>query len=220
MMIGCQSIGRRHMRSRAASRPYLAFTLIEILVVCAIIGIVMTMAIPAIYRQLHPESMDKAVRDVKELCDTARGHAVLNRTTMKLRIRPYDKQLDVVQGGGGRMGGLHAYDPQPERLESKDLAGEEWRMPDRQAPARGGGGPGGEGKFSAKLSDQIHIEGIRVNLKDYTEDEVVEVNFYQNGTSDEFSLFLASNKSADRRQIWLEVATALAAVENDYRKFR
>lgn len=194
------------------------FTLIEILVVCAIIGIVMTMSIPSIYRQLRPESMQKAVTDIKEACDTARGHAVLNRTTMKLVIRTFEKQISVAPGSSGpRFDPTAGYDPQPGRLESKNVAGEEWRMPDRQAPT--GGGSGG-GTFSAKLSDNIAIEGIRVNLKDYTEDEVVEVNFYPNGTCDEFSIFLASRDSADRRQISLEVATGLVDIESDPRKFR
>jgi prepilin-type N-terminal cleavage/methylation domain-containing protein len=50
------------MRQRRPVRKA-AFTLIEIMVVCAIIGIVMTIAIPSIYRQLHPESMQKAVNE-------------------------------------------------------------------------------------------------------------------------------------------------------------
>src|SRR6266481_1549762 len=39
----------------------LAFTLLEIMVVVAIMGIVMTVAIPSLYHQLHPDSMRKAV---------------------------------------------------------------------------------------------------------------------------------------------------------------
>ena len=189
-------------------RPRAAFTLIEIMVVCAIIGIVMTISIPSIYRQLHPESMQKAVNDIKEACDLARGHAVLNNSTMKLVINVREKQVSVVQGEAKRSEPVTM-----ERLESKNVAGEEWRMPDReQAPAAAG-------VFTAKLADSIRIEGIRLNLMDYTEDEVVEVNFYKNGTCDEFSMFL-QHQEGERRQIWLEVATALADFETDYRKFR
>ena len=187
-------------------RPRAAFTLIEIMVVCAIIGIVMTISIPSIYRQLHPESMQKAVSDIKEACDLARGHAVLNGSTMKLVINTREKQVSVVQGQASRAEPM-------ERLESKSVSGEEWRMPDKQPAAASGS------VFTAKLADSIRLEGIRLNMMDYSEDEVVEVNFYKNGTCDEFSLFLL-HQEGERRQIWLEVATALADFESDPRKFR
>jgi prepilin-type N-terminal cleavage/methylation domain-containing protein len=186
-------------------RPRAAFTLIEIMVVCAIISIVMTIAVPSIYRQLRPESMQKAVNDIKDACDLARGHAVLNGSTMKLVINNREKQISVMQGEASRSESM-------DRLESKSVSGEEWRMPDKQPSA-------GAGVFTAKLADSIRIEGIRLNLKDYTEDEVVEVNFYKNGTCDEFSMFLW-HQEGERRQIWLEVATALVDFESDPRKFR
>ena len=196
------------MTLRQTYRLRAAFTLIEIMVVCAIIGIVMTIAIPSIYRQLHPESMQKAVSDIKEACDLARGHAVLNGSTMKLVINVREKQVSVVQGEAKRSEPVSM-----DRLESKNVAGEEWRMPDReQAPAAGG-------VFTAKLADSIMLEGIRLNLMDYTEDEVVEVNFYKNGTCDEFSIFIA-DREGERRQIWLEVATALADIRTDPRTFK
>jgi len=192
-----------------AIRRRAAFTLIEIMVVCAIIGIVMTIAIPSIYRQLHPESMQKAVTDVLEACSHARAHAVLNDTIMELVIRPGDKQIEVVQGSV-------APPPQADRLESHDVSGQEWRMPERDAAPTGGGG----GIFTAKLADRIQIEGIRLNFLDFTEDEVVRVRFYPNGTSDEFSMFLFHNETGERRQIALEVVTAIADVESDPTKFR
>jgi prepilin-type N-terminal cleavage/methylation domain-containing protein len=185
-----------------------AFTLIEIMVVCAIIGIVMTIAIPSIYRQLHPESMQKAVTDVLEACSHARAHAVLNDTITELVIRPADRQIEVVQGST-------APPPQADRLESHDVSGQEWRMPERAAASSGGGGI-----FTAKLADRIQIEGIRLNFLDFTEDEVVRVRFYPNGTSDEFSLFLFHDQTGERRQIALEVVTAIADVESDPNKFR
>jgi prepilin-type N-terminal cleavage/methylation domain-containing protein len=198
--------GERKVQNGVNTRS--GFTLIEIMVVCAIIGIVMTIAIPSIYRQLHPESMQKAVTDVLEACSHARAHAVLNDTPMELVIRPADKQIEVVQGSTAP--------PPPDRLESLDVSGQEWRMPERDAKPSGGG----SGIFTAKLSDRIQIEGIRLNFLDFTEDEVVRVRFYPNGTSDEFSLFLVHEETGERRQIALEVVTAIADVESDARKFR
>src|SRR6266581_2780388 len=76
-----------------ASRP--AFTLIEIMVVVAIMGIVMTIAIPTVYQQLHPESMRKAVSDVMEACSHARARAILNGAETELVIHPADRQFTV-----------------------------------------------------------------------------------------------------------------------------
>src|SRR5438477_5959589 len=70
-----------------------AFTLIEIMVVVAIMGIVMTIAIPTVYQQLHPESMRKAVSDVMEACATARARAILDGAPMALVIHPADQRF-------------------------------------------------------------------------------------------------------------------------------
>jgi type II secretion system protein H len=191
------------MISRRTCRLRAAFTLIEIMVVCAIIGIVMTMAIPSIYRQLHPESMQKAVNDIIEACEDARSHAVLKGTTMKLVLRPGDRTFQVVQGSGTTS---------RERLESKSVAGEEWRMEERPVASTG------STLSSFKLADSIRIDGIGLNRKDYTEDELVEVNFYENGTCDEFHIVIGG-PDGDVRMIILEVSTAVPDIETDPRKF-
>ena len=90
-----------------------AFTLIELMVVVAIIGIVMTMALPSVYRQLHPNSMKQAVDDILEGCSHARAQAILHGSPTELRIRPFDRTLEVSgsrssgpdDGGGPRRGG-------------------------------------------------------------------------------------------------------------------
>jgi hypothetical protein len=76
-----------------------------------------------------------------------------------------------------------------------------------------------EGRTSLKLPDRIVIEGMGINGEDYTEDEVGRVRFYPNGTSDEFSIVLRSDKG-ELRNITLEVVTALADVESDPAKFK
>jgi prepilin-type N-terminal cleavage/methylation domain-containing protein len=188
-----------------------AFTLIEILIVIGIIGIVMTIAIPSIYRQLHPESMQKAVSDIMETCTHARAQAILSGSITEIVIHPMDRTFSV--------GAASAAPTEPtKRLESLDVAGNEWRMEERHATSSSST-PTEGGLSSAKISDKIQIEGIRLNFLDYTEDEVVRVRFYPNGTSDEFSIFLLSDQG-ERRQIFLEVVTGLADVESDPQKFR
>ena len=49
-----------------------AFTLIEIMIVVAIMAMVMTMSVPMIYRLWHKAPMIKAIRDVKEVLSRAR----------------------------------------------------------------------------------------------------------------------------------------------------
>jgi len=189
---------------RQTYRPRAAFTLIEVMVVCAIIGIVMTMAIPSVYRQLHPESMQKAVENILEACEDARRHAVLTGTTMKLVLRPGDKTIQVVQAGGTAS---------RQRLESKNIAGEEWRMDERPVAAAGAT------LSNFKLPDRIMIEGVGLHWQDFTEAEVVEVNFYENGTCDEFHLVISTGEG-EARMIALEVSTAVPSIESDRLKFK
>lgn len=174
------------------------------MVVVAIMGIVMTISIPTLYRQLHPESMRKAVEDVVEVCETARARAILDSTEVDLVIHPADRQFDVVAGASRA--------PQVDPLFSPDVAGNDWRTPPRSAPSGGGG-------FSVRLSNKIMIEGLGINGEDYTEDLEGRVRFYPNGTSDEFSIVLLSDR-AERRNITLEVVTALADVESNPAKFK
>ena len=74
-------------------------------------------------------------------------------------------------------------------------------------------------KYPAKLPEGVGIEAILANGLDATEAEVAEVRFYPNGTCDELSIVLLS-ENMERRNIWLEVVTALSTVETDPNKFR
>lgn len=168
---------------------YWAFTLIEIMIVCAIIGIVMTMAAPAIYRRLHPESMQKAVNDVLDACREARAHAILQAVPVELVIRGEDAQISVQPVSGGDRGGV-------------GLASS---FPDEPAPAASGAS-----LFTARISDRIAIELLEVNFQDQMEFEEARVRFYPNGTSDEFRMLLVRPETQERRLISLEVVTALA----------
>ena len=103
------------------------FTLIELLVVVAIMAIVMTISVPFMNNAINsPKGINGAVRQVQETSKMARDWAILKQTPHQLRIRPGEGIFEVQAGGGGgsRM---------PGRLESRNLAGDEWRMPDRPA---------------------------------------------------------------------------------------
>jgi prepilin-type N-terminal cleavage/methylation domain-containing protein len=74
-----------------------AFTLIEIMIVVAIIGIIMTMGIPSIVHAFKKEGMRKAVGDVVDACNATRAEAILKGTDATLTFHPRDGTLS---GGG------------------------------------------------------------------------------------------------------------------------
>ncbi len=55
---------------------------------------------------------------------------------------------------------------------------------------------------------------LDVNLSEYKDQETARVRFYPNGTCDEMTLILRSDKG-EQRGIVLEITTGLATVLND-----
>jgi prepilin-type N-terminal cleavage/methylation domain-containing protein len=172
------------------------FTLIEIMVAIGIIAIILSIAIPSVYQQMHQDSMRKAVADISEACSSARARAVLNGVPTELRIRPGDRTINVVEGSSPASGpvGGPTYSFENEELVEK--------------PATSG-----SSVFSAKLSDHIFIEFIGVNLIDNLQQlEEVSSTFYPNGTSDELVVLIRSDRG-EVRKITTDVVTGIADVE-------
>jgi prepilin-type N-terminal cleavage/methylation domain-containing protein len=67
------------------------FTLIEILIVVGIIGLTLTLGVPAFVKALQKEGMRKAQSDLLEACKNARGEAILKAAPQDLIFRPLDK---------------------------------------------------------------------------------------------------------------------------------
>ena len=79
-----------------ARRPHAAaFTLIEIMMVVAIIGLTLTMSIPSFHHMLQREGIGKVERDLVEACQQARRAAIMNNQTTDLIIRPLDHTFSV-----------------------------------------------------------------------------------------------------------------------------
>ncbi len=183
-------ISRRYVASRA-------FTLIELMIVIAIMLIVMTMSVPLVYKMWHKEALNKAVRDVVEVCSNARSQAILKGVMTEVVFHPADRRLEVSS---------------PPAAPPKPSPSEVWvpveveTQPPPPPPANSG--------LSAQLSEKITIQMLDVNLTAYRDAEVARVRFYPNGTCDELNLVLLSD-NGQQVGIDLEVTTGLANVVND-----
>jgi prepilin-type N-terminal cleavage/methylation domain-containing protein len=76
-----------------------AFTLVEIMVVVGIMGVIMAMGVPSLFRALQKEGMRKAVSDVVEACSNARARAILSGETAQVVFYPKDRRFEF--GGAG-----------------------------------------------------------------------------------------------------------------------
>src|ERR1035438_9390132 len=71
------------------------FTLIEIMIVVAIMAIVMTMSVPIVYKVWHKAPLRKAVADVMAVCSLARQRAILQGTMTQVTFHPKENRLEV-----------------------------------------------------------------------------------------------------------------------------
>jgi prepilin-type N-terminal cleavage/methylation domain-containing protein len=140
-----------------------AFTLIEIMMVVAIIGLLMTMGVPAILRAKQQEPMRKAVNDVMEICSHARAQAILHGMTMAVVFHPRSGQVALA---GAEPAGP-AGDSKPATAGASSLN-------------------------SAQFADSITLDMLDINLLEYKDADEARVRFFPNGTSDEMTLILHS----------------------------
>jgi prepilin-type N-terminal cleavage/methylation domain-containing protein len=64
------------------------FTLIEIMVVVAIIGLIMALGLPSVLASLKKEGMRKAISDIEDCCAQARGEAIMQNRTVSVVFDP------------------------------------------------------------------------------------------------------------------------------------
>jgi prepilin-type N-terminal cleavage/methylation domain-containing protein len=169
-----------------------AFTLMEIMMVVGIIGLMMTIGVPAILRTTQQGPMRKAVNEVMEICSNARAQAILHGGTMTVVFHPQARQVALASA------------------ETASPAGDSTQS---NVPA-GNSNPSAVGASSlnsAQFADSIAIDMLDINLLEYKDSDEARVRFFPNGTSDEMTLVLHSGD--EYRKITLEVTTGLASVE-------
>ena len=79
-------------RSTANRRRSRAFTLIEIMIVVSIMGLVMTMSVPIVYKLWRKAPMRQAVKDIVEVLSHARARAILHGQVTEVVFHPRQNQ--------------------------------------------------------------------------------------------------------------------------------
>src|ERR1035438_2877470 len=125
-----------HHASCIAHHRSPAFTLIEIMIVVAIMGIVMTMSVPLVDKVWRKAPLRKAVADVVEVFSNARKRAIMQGTMTQVVLHPKENRLEVSGAASA----------------SRSSA-EEGGAPAFSAPAAGSG-------LSAQLSSDVIIQEL------------------------------------------------------------
>jgi prepilin-type N-terminal cleavage/methylation domain-containing protein len=172
-----------------------AFTLLEIMIVVGIMGIVLTMGVPLVWKVFHRSAMNKAIWEMQELCRNARARAILQGVQTQL----------VLHGSGG--------------ITIEGGAGSAPAAPAATTGVLSPASPSGDAPTSTHLPEGVAIFKFLVGGVDCMQLESARVRFFPNGTCDDFVMQLVSDH-AERVEISLEVTTSLASVERDWGKFR
>lgn len=100
--LSIQRATRRFRYSRNEFRAGVrAFTLIEIMVVVAIMAIIFAAGIPSLYGFMHKSGLRKTTSDILETCQSARAVAILSGQPSDLVFHPKDGTCEASGGGGG-----------------------------------------------------------------------------------------------------------------------
>jgi prepilin-type N-terminal cleavage/methylation domain-containing protein len=78
-----------------------AFTLIEIMVVVAIMAIILAAGLPSIYGLFHKEGLRKTTSEILETCQSARASAILSGSPVDLVFHPREGTCETASAKGG-----------------------------------------------------------------------------------------------------------------------
>lgn len=186
------------LASKAGSRSR-AFTMIELMIVIAIMAVVMSLSIPTFYRSLEKDTIRQATQKILDLCVDARAQAIISGRPCDLVIRPIDRTLTPILAASAQ--------PAGEGLEAEAMLNNAGGL------KLGGQGEDAGGENGNQLPDDILIMFLGVNfVPDLQNAEMVSVRFYPNGTGDEFTMLIRSDRN-EWRKFTTEVATGVVKWE-------
>ena len=179
----------------AGRRRLPGFTLIEIMIVVAIMAIAMTMSVPIVYKVWHKQPMRKAVADIVEVCSNARARAILQGHMTEVVFHPRDGSL-----------GLGSPPARSEDRDPRLAKAEKGLQAAADTPTAPGSGT------SAQFSKDVIIETMDINMSgiEYNDAEEAKIRFYPNGTADEMRMILFDGK--ERIGLETEITTGLVNV--------
>ena len=174
-----------------------AFTLIELMLVVAILGITLTIGVPALMHARDHNSLTGGMNDILDVCSRARAQAILRAAPTEIAIYPQEGRFQLNLIG----------------TPVTDKAGSDGGIPDPDAkpvPAPDTGGL----PSSAQISHNVAIDMIDVNFAEYKDAEEAHVYFYPNGTADRLTVVLHGDRN-EYRKITVDEVTGLAKATSD-----
>ena len=176
---------------RTRSRPHPAargFTLMELIVVLALMGIIATVSLPPVFNAMRKSPMRQAVSDLEEGCRRARMMAIMHARPAELVINAEEGTLVaqlVPEGALSPTGDTPAMTP----VDLPDA------VPVAAVPP-----------FKARIPGNIGFKQLRINRHDLMDAAEAHVRFFPNGTCDEMIATLLSTENEERTMA-LEIAT-------------
>ncbi|HEU5397608.1 MAG TPA: prepilin-type N-terminal cleavage/methylation domain-containing protein [Verrucomicrobiae bacterium] len=167
------------------------FTLIEIMVVVAIIGLIMAMGMPSIMSSVQKEGMRKAVSDIQDVCANARAQAIFQQRTMAVVFYPSERRFEV------------------------QAASDAATVAPPADAGNGNGGPPPTGKVpsfgenSGTLPDGVDFVMVDIDRQEFVQADWVRCRFFPNGTADELTLVLHSSDA------WKKISVEFATGQTD-----
>ena len=181
-----------------------AFTLIELMVVMGLMMIVIAIGVPKMV-QGNRSPLGESLNAVMEACAAARRQAILTGSTSRVTIRAGEGEILTAGSGGGKSSAQKDGDINSDMADFLDET-------PKPAPK-----PGGGAGFNGRIHDDVAIHGVFVNFEDLMDEDQVEVKFYSNGTSDEFTIGMRHEfGDAVLRFVQLDSVTGLAYIKTEY----
>ena len=184
-----------------------AFTLIELMVVMGLMMIILAIGVPKMV-QGNRSPLGESLNAVMEACAAARRQAILTGSTSRVTIRGAEEGTGFIISAGSGGGRAKARKAEGINSDMADFLDETPRPASK--PSAGAG-------FSGRIHDEVAVHFISVNFDESMDKDQVEVKFYSNGTSDEFTIGMRHEYGdAVLRFVQLDSVTGLAYIKTEY----